>query len=195
MSYHFQSPDPPNPNLDLAFHSFYVVQINTFPPATTGRFSPEEKKFLSHADGIVIRKITSNVGAKLGKGKTADDCFVRLRSSVPPLVFAIESTDRDEYLSLKKKKVSSLPSGQHFNEVLLSRANLFALTQPGKDTILLQQRAASSALDLQHFLMTDLWSWRNDIEIKVFAKDNDSGTILEHIPRGVLHRVGDFQIW
>lgn len=92
VPYHFQRPDSPNPDLDLAFHSFYIVQINPFPPATTGGFPPKEQEFLSHADGIVVRQITSNVSAKLGEGKTADDRLVRLRGSVSPLILAIEPT-------------------------------------------------------------------------------------------------------
>jgi hypothetical protein len=79
----------------LAFHSFYVVQINTFPPATARRFSPEEKELLSHANSIIIRKITSNVSAKLGESQTADDCLVGFWSPVSPLVLAIESTAQD----------------------------------------------------------------------------------------------------
>jgi len=92
VTYHFQRPDPPNPDLDWTFHSFYIIQINPFPPATTGRFPPEKKKFLGHADGVVVRQITSNVSAKLGQSKTADDCLVGLRGTMSPLVLAIKST-------------------------------------------------------------------------------------------------------
>jgi hypothetical protein len=53
-SYHFKSPDPSNPHLDLSINAFNIIQVNTLPPASTSGLSPEKQELLGHSDGIVI---------------------------------------------------------------------------------------------------------------------------------------------
>lgn len=40
-SYHFEGPDPPNPDLDLALNTLNLVEVHTLPPAAASRLSPE----------------------------------------------------------------------------------------------------------------------------------------------------------
>ena len=94
-SYHFESPDPPNPDLDLALNTLKPVEVHTLPPAAASRLSPEQQELLSHADSIVVGKITTNVGAKLGQSQTADHRLVRLWGSVSPVIIAVESTGQN----------------------------------------------------------------------------------------------------
>jgi hypothetical protein len=61
QTYHFQRPDPSNPHLQLSFHAFNTFQIHAFPPASSRRLSPEKKKLLCHADGIVACKVAFDV--------------------------------------------------------------------------------------------------------------------------------------
>ena len=41
-TYHFQSPNSSDPNLQLTLHTLHIRQLNPFPPAPSCRFSPEE---------------------------------------------------------------------------------------------------------------------------------------------------------
>ena len=61
------------------------------------------------------------------------------------------------------------PCGQHLNEMLLGRARLLALAQTREDALLLQQRLASSALDLDHLGLGDVAVRRDDVKVQVLA--------------------------
>jgi hypothetical protein len=64
-TYHLKSPYPPNPHLQLAFDAPDVFKLNTFPPASTGRLSPEEQKLLGHTNGVAIGRVVAfNICAK-----------------------------------------------------------------------------------------------------------------------------------
>jgi hypothetical protein len=91
-SYHFQSPYTSDPDLDQSFDALHIIELNTLPPASSSRLPPEKKKLLGHTNCIVVGQVTANVGAELGKGETANNCFVGLRSTVAPLVFTIKSS-------------------------------------------------------------------------------------------------------
>lgn len=61
--------------------------------------------------------------------------------------------------------VGGLPGCEHLNQVLFRRARLLAFSQPGEDTILLQQRLACSPLDLHHLLLLNFPLRRDYIEV------------------------------
>lgn len=96
-SYHLQRPNAPDPHFQLAFYTFDIVQLNTLPPTATRRLTPEEKKFLRHADGIAVREgivivVALNVGTEAGECYGCDDRFVWLRGAVAPAVIVVEAT-------------------------------------------------------------------------------------------------------
>lgn len=91
-SYHFKRPHSPNPDLDWPIDPFDIVQLDSFPPASSGGFSPEEQEFLSHTYSVVVRQITSYISAKFGQSKAADNCLVGLRGAVAPLISAIKAS-------------------------------------------------------------------------------------------------------
>lgn len=91
-SYHFECPHSPNPDLDWSIDPFHIVQFDSFPPASSSGFSPEEQEFLSHTDSVIVRKIASDISAKLGQSKTANDCLVGLRGPMSPLIVAIKAS-------------------------------------------------------------------------------------------------------
>lgn len=53
-TYHFKSPHPTDPNLDLPLNTFHFVKLDALPPASTGWFSPEKKKLLRHSNRTVV---------------------------------------------------------------------------------------------------------------------------------------------
>lgn len=84
-SYHFKCPNTSDPNLELALNSLDALEIDTFPPATSCRFSPEEEEFLSHTDSVTARWIVSfDICTKFCQCDTAYDSLVWLTSSVAP---------------------------------------------------------------------------------------------------------------
>lgn len=91
-AYHFKRPHSPNPDLNWPIDPFHIVQLDTFPPASSGGLSPEEQEFLSHTYSVVVRQITSDISAKFRQSKAADDCLVGLRGAVAPLIFAIKAS-------------------------------------------------------------------------------------------------------
>src|SRR3954452_7699945 len=95
MSHHFQSPYTSDPDLDLSFGALHIIELNALPPASPSRLPPEQKKLLGHTNCIVVGQVSADVGAELGKGETADNCFVGLRGSVAPLVLTVESSVSD----------------------------------------------------------------------------------------------------
>lgn len=63
-THHFQSPHPPNPNLQLPFHTLNAFKLNAFPPAPPRRFPPEQQQFLCHAYCVAVRQVVAfDVGA------------------------------------------------------------------------------------------------------------------------------------
>lgn len=91
-SHHFQSPYTSDPDLDLSFDALHIIELNTLPPASPSRLPPEQKKLLGHTNCIVVGQVSADVGAQLGKGETADNCFIGLRCTVAPLVLTVESS-------------------------------------------------------------------------------------------------------
>jgi hypothetical protein len=91
-TYHFERPHPANPDLDLTINTLNIVKVHTLPPAAASGLSPEQQEFLGHADSIVVRKITTDVGTKLGQSQTADHRLVRLWGAVAPVILAIKTT-------------------------------------------------------------------------------------------------------
>ena len=53
-TYHFKSPHPTDPNLDLPLNTFHFVKLDALPPASTGWFSTEKKKLLRHSNRTVV---------------------------------------------------------------------------------------------------------------------------------------------
>jgi hypothetical protein len=99
LTYHFKRPHSPNPHFYFAFDPIDIFEFDTLPPASAGWFSPEQQEFLCHADCIVIRQITSDVGAKFSQRKAANDRLVRFGSTVTPPVVSLETTAIREYTS------------------------------------------------------------------------------------------------
>lgn len=63
-TYHFERPDSPDPDLELAFNTLDIIELNSLPPAPPSRFPPEQEQLLGHADGVAVSKVVSfNVGA------------------------------------------------------------------------------------------------------------------------------------
>ena len=92
MTYHLQRPDSPNPNLQLPLHAIHVLELDPFPPAPPGRFTPEEEEFLCHADGVAVGEIVAfDVCAQPGEGETADDGLVGFAGAVAPSVVVVEA--------------------------------------------------------------------------------------------------------
>jgi hypothetical protein len=63
-THHFQSPNSPDPHLERAFDTINVLQIDALPPTSSSRFSPKEKEFLGHANGVAVRSFASDVRSK-----------------------------------------------------------------------------------------------------------------------------------
>lgn len=57
VTHHLKCPNSPDPNLELAFYTFYALEIDAFPPAPAGRFSPEKQELLCHADSVIARQV------------------------------------------------------------------------------------------------------------------------------------------
>lgn len=92
--YHFQSPDPSDPHLELALHSSDVVELDTFPPASAGGFPPEQKQFLGHTDSVAVCEVvTFDVGPQTRKSDTTNDSLVRLSGTVAPVIIVVEATE------------------------------------------------------------------------------------------------------
>lgn len=90
-THHFESPDSSDPDFKGALDAIDVFEINAFPPATTSRFPPKEKKLLCHADstGILITRIS---GTQACQSNRADDGLVGFTSTVSPSIFVVEAT-------------------------------------------------------------------------------------------------------
>lgn len=95
VKYHLERPDSSYPHLELAFHTPDIVKLNTFPPASTGRFPPEEQELLSHTDGIAVGKVIAfDVGPEACKSNTANHSLVGLAGTVTPVIVVIEATKK-----------------------------------------------------------------------------------------------------
>lgn len=74
--------------------------------------------------------------------------------------------------------------------MLFGRSRLLALSQTREDTILLEKCFSRSALDFNHLHLTNLAVRGDGIEVKVFSQDDDTGTVLEHVPgRAMRHGI------
>jgi hypothetical protein len=95
-TYHFQGPHSSNPDLQSSINALDVIKVNTFPPATTGRLSPEEQKLLSHTDSVVVEIVaTLDIGPQTSQSNAADDGLVGLTSAMTPSVLMVEATGID----------------------------------------------------------------------------------------------------
>lgn len=54
-TYHLKCPDSANPDFQCAGYTLDVLKLNAFPPASSGRFAPEQEQLLCHADSVVVR--------------------------------------------------------------------------------------------------------------------------------------------
>ena len=59
QTYHFKRPDSPYPYLQLAFDASDIFKLDTFPPAATSRFPPEEQQLLRHSDRVAVGKVVA----------------------------------------------------------------------------------------------------------------------------------------
>jgi hypothetical protein len=91
-TYHLQCPNPSNPNLKCTLNTLDILQINTLPPTSSCRFSPEKQELLGHTNRIVGEIVTADVCSESGQSDAADDRFLRLTGAVAPLVVVVEST-------------------------------------------------------------------------------------------------------
>lgn len=92
-AYHLKRPDPSYPDLELAFYTPDIVKLNTFPPASSSRFPPEQQELLSHANSVTVGNVVAlDVGAQACKSNTANDSLVRLSSAMAPKVVVVETT-------------------------------------------------------------------------------------------------------
>lgn len=96
-TYHLQSPDSADPNLNRPFDPIHVVQFDALPPASSGGLSPKQEELLSHAQRIVIGHVTFGIGSEFGKCKAADDGLARLGSPMTPPVVAIKSAANSQH--------------------------------------------------------------------------------------------------
>jgi hypothetical protein len=58
---HLKGPYSSDPDLELAFDACDVLELNTFPPASSSGLAPEEQKLLSHANSVGTHLVTSDV--------------------------------------------------------------------------------------------------------------------------------------
>jgi DNA topoisomerase VI subunit B len=92
-TYHLESPNPPDPDFQLALNAPDILQLDTFPPASTCRLPPEQKELLRHPHGIAISKVVSfDVCAKTCESNTADNSLVGLPGAMTPFIVVVEST-------------------------------------------------------------------------------------------------------
>jgi hypothetical protein len=89
---HLKCPYSPDPDLEGTLHTLDVVKINTFPPAASGRLSPEQKQLLRHAYSVVTHVVAFDVATEPSKRQTADNSLVGLTSPVSPSIIVIEAT-------------------------------------------------------------------------------------------------------
>ena len=79
------------------------------------------------------------------------------------------------------------PSSQHLNKMLLGGTRLLTLAEATEDATLLQQSATSSTLDLDHLGVTNVAPRGDDVEVEVFAQDDDTSSVLQHVSSITLH--------
>lgn len=93
FSYHLKRPYPSYPDLELALYTPDIVKLDAFPPASPGRFPPEQQQFLGHTDSVAVGEIVAlDVGPEACKGNTADDGLVGFSSAMAPVIVVIETT-------------------------------------------------------------------------------------------------------
>jgi len=92
MTYHLKRPHSPDPNLQPAFHTLDIVELDALPPAPSSRLSPEQQQLLCHANGVTVGGLAADVCAKTSERYRADDCFVGLCCTMTPRVCAVETT-------------------------------------------------------------------------------------------------------
>ena len=94
LTYHFERPDPPDPNFQLALYAFHVLEFDTLPPASTSRLPPEKKQLLGHTNSIAVREVVAlDVGSEPCQCNATDDRFIGLASAVSPFIVMVETTD------------------------------------------------------------------------------------------------------
>lgn len=60
-THHLKRPDTSDPDLQLAFHTLDVLQLDALPPASPGWLAPEKEQLLRHADGVAIGRLAADV--------------------------------------------------------------------------------------------------------------------------------------
>lgn len=74
-------------------HTPDVVKLDAFPPASTGRFPPEEQELLSHTNGIAVSKVVAfDVSPEACKSNTANHRLIGLAGAVAPMIVVVEAT-------------------------------------------------------------------------------------------------------
>ena len=102
-THHLEGPNSPDPHLELPFHAPHVVELDTFPPAPSRGFPPEEQQLLRHAHCVAVGEVIAlDVGPQTGQRNAADNSLVGLTGTVPPLVIVVKTTAR--MLVLKQVK-------------------------------------------------------------------------------------------
>lgn len=92
-TYHFERPDTPDPDLQLAWYTIDILKFDSFPPASPCRLAPEEEKLLSHSNNIGVGHfITLDVGTKSSESNAADDSLVGFICPVTPAIVMIEAS-------------------------------------------------------------------------------------------------------
>lgn len=60
---HLKGPYPSDPDLKLAFNACNVLELDTFPPATSSGLTPEEEKLLGHTNSVSAHLVASDIAA------------------------------------------------------------------------------------------------------------------------------------
>lgn len=101
ITHHLKSPYSANPDFECTRHALYIIKLNALPPASPGRFTPEQQQLLCHTNSVTVGgRIATDVGAKTGKRDRADNSLVRFGGTVAPSVCAVESTANIVSLSI-----------------------------------------------------------------------------------------------
>ena len=79
--------------------------------------------------------------------------------------------------------------------MLLSSARLLALPKSRENAVLLQQSLASCAFDFDHFVLLDILPRWDAVEIEVFAENDDTSTVLQHVTSVTLHGFNGHRAW
>jgi hypothetical protein len=54
ITHHFERPDSADPDFQCTGYTLNVLELHTLPPASPGRFAPEQEKLLCHANSVTV---------------------------------------------------------------------------------------------------------------------------------------------